>query len=75
MKKEAGLIIEALLITLIWFNLANNIISVAAQPGSLEAYFIGWFAVIYWGGLIIIFISGWRAYCKEVDKQQEERTA
>lgn len=73
MKKEAGMIIGALLITLIWFNLANNIIYVAAQPGSLEAYFIGWFAVIYWGGLITIFISGWNTYCKEVNNQIREK--
>ena len=71
MKKEAGLIIGTLLITAIWFNLANKIISVAAEPGSLEAYFVGWFVVIYWGCLIIIFVSGWNGYCNEVNKQNE----
>ena len=62
MKKEAGLIIGTLLITLIWFNLAIKIISVATQPGSLEAYFIGWFVVLYWCGLIIFFIYEWNMY-------------
>lgn len=71
MKKEAGLVVGTLLITVIWFNLANNIISVAAQPGSTEAYFIGWFAVIFWCGLITVFISGWNMYCVEVSKQNE----
>lgn len=71
MKKEAGLIIGTLIISVACYELASKVLSVASEPGSVEAYFIGWFAVIYWCGLIIIFVSGWSMYCNEVSKQNE----